>query len=225
MKELLDKLKIKYNDIKIYERALTHSSFAYENNVIDNERLEFLGDSVLGFLMTEHLYLKFDIDEGKMSKMKAKAISSDALYIYANHINLKKYIKLGKGEKNKGPNEAIISNSFEAFLGAIYLDKGIETTKNIFKKNILPYLKETLELKDYKSLLQELIQAGGKRKINYRVLKEFGPSHNKKFEVQVKLDKNIILGKGLGSSKKEAEQNAAKDAIGKVEYDNKKVIL
>lgn len=218
MKQFLKSLGIHYNQIELYERAMTHASYAYENQTVKNERLEFLGDAVLGILMTDYLYHHMDTNEGEMSKRKAKAVSSDALALYASHIDLKSQMLLGKGESIKGPNDAMIADAFEAFLGAHYIDQGFKKTEKLFYQIVVPHLKETLALKDYKSMLQELIHTGEKRNISYQVIKETGPSHNKHFVVVVKLDKQIILGEGEGSTKKEAEQNAAKDAMDKGNY-------
>lgn len=218
MKKLLKSLGIEYNDIELFERAMTHASYAYENQKVKNERLEFLGDAVLGILMTDYLYHHMDASEGEMSKRKAKAVSSEALSLYASHIDLKNYMLLGKGEMIKGPNDAMIADAFEAFLGAHYLDQGFEKTEQLFHRIVVPHVKDTLALKDYKSMLQELIHTGEKRNISYHVIKETGPSHNKHFVVVVKLDKQIILGEGEGSTKKEAEQRAAEDAMNKGNY-------
>lgn len=224
MKQFLKSLNIHYHNLDIYERAMTHASYAYENQTKKNERLEFLGDAVLGILMTHYLYQHMDASEGEMSKRKAKAVSSEALVLYASHIDLKSHMLLGKGESVKGPNDAMIADAFEAFLGAHYLDQGFKKTEKLFYQIVVPHLNETLQLKDYKSMLQELIHTGEKRNISYQVTKETGPSHHKHFVVVVKLDKQIILGQGEGSTKKEAEQNAAKDAMNKGNYDSKKII-
>jgi ribonuclease III len=220
MIELLKKLDLPYKDQSLYETALTHASYAYENHTKKNERLEFLGDAVLGLLMTDYLYKEALTDEGVMSKKKAKAVSEEALVLYADTIGLKTYLKLGKGEAIKGANGAMVADAFEALLGAIYLDLGFERVRRVFQEIIVPNLSRALEIKDYKSTLQEYIHSGDKRNISYHLVHESGPSHDKVFEVVVKLDRTIILGHGVGKTKKEAEQKAAHDALDKGNYDS-----
>lgn len=220
MIELLKKLDLPYKDQSLYETALTHASYAYENHTKKNERLEFLGDAVLGLLMTDYLYKEALTDEGVMSKKKAKAVSEEALVLYAATIGLKQYLKLGKGETIKGANGSMIADAFEALLGAIYLDLGFERVRRVFQEVIVPNLPYALEIKDYKSTLQEYIHSGDKRNISYHLVHESGPSHDKVFEVVVKLDRSIILGHGIGKTKKEAEQRAAHDALDKGNYDS-----
>ncbi|MFP4178090.1 MAG: ribonuclease III [Acholeplasmataceae bacterium] len=221
MTELLDKLGLPYKDQSLYETALTHSSYAYENHTEKNERLEFLGDAVLGLLMTDYLYREALTDEGVMSKKKAKAVSEGALVLYADMIGLKEHLRLGKGEALKGANDAMIADAFEALLGAIYLDLGFAWVKRVFQAVIVPNLAHALEIRDYKSTLQEYIHSGDKRNISYHLVHESGPSHDKIFEVVVKLDRTITLGHGIGRTKKEAEQRAARDALAKGNYDSK----
>jgi ribonuclease-3 len=222
MKTLFQTLNIQPNNIELYERALTHASYANEHQTLKNERLEFLGDAVLGLLMTHYLFDHMDDDEGEMSKRKAQSVSEEALVLYAGHIDLKSYLRLGKGEMQKGANQAMIADAFEALLAAIYLDLGFEKVKQVFDQIVIPHVNETHGMKDYKSTLQEFIQSGDKRNISYHVLEESGPAHNKHFKIVVKLDKQIILGQGEGSTKKEAEQHAAKDALEKGNYETKK---
>ncbi len=221
MKALLEKLDIAYKDISIYEVALTHASFANENHVDKNERLEFLGDAVIQLLMSGYLFKEIDEDEGTLTKRRAQAVREEALVIYANAIGLSTHIKLGKGETQKGANDAMIADAFEALFGATFLDLGFSAVKKLFQKCIVPHLHRVWNIKDYKSTLQEIIQSGDKRNISYHILKETGPSHDKHFEAVVKLDQTIILGFGKGKTKKEAEQNAAKEALKKGNYDFK----
>lgn len=218
MRSLLKLLNIKYKNIELFEIALTHSSFGNENNVPNNERLEFLGDAVIELLISDYLYKDSEAPEGEMTKRRAQAVREEALVIFGNKISLGNYIRVGRGESVKGPNDAMIADSLEALFGAVYLDLGLEVTKELFEKIIVPNLDEVLKLKDFKSFLQEIIQSGDKRNISYQIIKETGPSHNKKFEAVVKLDNNIMLGTGVGRTKKEAEQNAAQDALDKSAY-------
>ncbi|MCD4826624.1 MAG: ribonuclease III [Acholeplasmataceae bacterium] len=224
MKDLLKKLNLLYKDESLYEIALTHASYAYENQVENNEKLEFLGDAVIELLTSDYLYQKDLADEGELTKRRAQAVREEALVIFADKINLKEYLKLGKGEKIKGPNSSMIADAFEALFGAVFLDLGFSTTKRLFNKIMVPHLNLVWGIKDYKSALQEYIQSGDKRNISYQVIKETGPSHEKTFESIVKLDNHIILGVGRGKSKKEAEQKAAHDALKKGNYDFKEII-
>jgi ribonuclease-3 len=219
IKALLEKLNLPYKDESLYEVALTHSSYAYENQLENNEKLEFLGDAVIELLMSDYLYKLNLASEGVMTKKRAKAVCEEGLVIYAEKIDLKSFLKLGKGETQKGPNDSMISDAFEAFIGATYLDLGFYETQKLFNQIMVPYLNEAwVDIKDYKSTLQEYIQSGGRRNISYQIVNESGPSHNRKFQAVVKLDNHIMLGTGHGKTKKEAEQNAAKAALKKGNY-------
>jgi ribonuclease-3 len=220
MKAFLEKLHLPYKDESLYEIALTHSSYANENQTEKNEKLEFLGDSVIGILMSDYLYQEDLADEGQMTKRRAQAVCEEALVKYASLINLKDHLRLGRGEMIKGANDAMIADAFEALFGAVYLDLGFKQAHKLFHQLIVPNLNMVWNIKDYKSTLQEFIQAGDKRSISYHIIKETGPSHHKEFEAAVKLDNVITLGIGSGKTKKEAEQNAAKDALKKGNYDH-----
>ena len=224
MKDLLKKLNLLYKDESLYEVALSHASYAYENHIENNEKLEFLGDAVIELLTSDYLYQKDLADEGELTKRRAQAVREEALVIFAEKIHLKDYLKLGKGEQIKGPNNSMIADAFEALFGAVYIDLGFTQAKKLFHKIMVPHLNLVWGIKDYKSALQEYIQSGDKRNISYQVIKEMGPSHEKIFESVVKLDQHIILGVGKGKSKKEAEQNAARDALKKGNYDFKEII-
>ncbi len=217
--ELLKQLKITSNHEKLYLRALTHTSFANENNTESYERLEYLGDAVLELIISDYLYKNTSDEEGIMTKLRAKYVCEDALYEYSLRLNLNKYLRLGHGEEENGGRfrKAIVADIFEAFIGALYLDQGFDTTKKFIYDNIIPLI-ENKEIKfdtDYKSILQELVQTD-KRSLEYVVVDESGPAHNKTFDVVVKID-DIIYGKGTAHSKKEAEQNAARDALRKAQ--------
>ncbi len=221
IKALLEELNLPYKDESLYETALTHSSYAYENQTENNEKLEFLGDAVIELMMSDYLYKLNLASEGVMTKKRAKAVCEEGLVIYADKINLRSYMKLGKGESLKGANDSMLSDAFEAFLGATYIDLGYLETKRVFDRLVLPYLEEAWgDIKDYKSTLQEYIQSGGRRNISYHIVNETGPSHDRKFQAVVKLDNHITLGTGQGKTKKEAEQNAAKAALKKGNYDS-----
>lgn len=195
--------------------ALTHSSYANEHNVECNERLEYLGDAVLELAMSNYLYHKFSLDEGVLSKNRAKAVCEEALNVYASKINLPNYLLLGNGEEHSGGRSrpAIIADAFEAVLGAIFLDSNFETVYTVVEKIILPYYEIVTQIKDYKSIFQEKVQAD-KRTLHYEIVKDEGPANDKYYEAVVYMDK-ILMGRGSGKTKKEAEQNAAKEALSK----------
>lgn len=215
LEELEAVLGYKFNNIKLLETALTHSSYANEHNLECNERMEFLGDAVLELVMSKELYDSIDLDEGVLTKTRAKAVCEVALDIYADKIDLPKYLILGKGEEATGgrTRPAIIADALEAVLAAVFLDGGFEKAQEIVKKFFIPYLNDVVKLKDYKSLLQEKLQSE-KRTIRYEMVKDLGPANNKYFEFVVYMD-DILMGRGSGKTKKEAQQHAAKDALEK----------
>lgn len=221
LKEFQDIIKYYFKGIDIINEALTHSSYSNEYRgkyIYNNERLEFLGDSVLSTVVSEYVYLKYRrLPEGELTKIRANVVCESSLACQAKSINLGKYLLLGKGEEVTGGRGriSILADTFEAVIGALYLDGGIETAR----KFILGMLEESIELasagnlfKDYKTDLQELLQSRFDDKISYRVINETGPDHDKTFEIEVVLGEKV-LGKGKGKSKKEAEQNAAKKAL------------
>lgn len=217
--EILKKFNIIPRNKKIYEYAFMHSSYVNENKLSKSyERLEFLGDAVLDLVISEFLFKNTTYEEGQMTKLRASYVCENALYEYAKELNLSKYIKLGHGEEISGGKykKAILADIFEAFIGAIYIDQGYNTARDFINKIIIPYIKdkEIHFLEDYKSTLQELVQINQKT-VEYEVLSERGPSHNKKFVIVVKVN-GINYGTGSASSKKEAEQLAAKDALTKL---------
>jgi ribonuclease-3 len=224
MKELLVKLLLPYKDESIYLTALTHASYANEFQVEKNERLEFLGDAVIELLMSSYLYKEDLEDEGVLTKKRAQAVREEALVKYADQIDLKSFIRIGKGEMIKGPNDAMIADAFEALFGATFLDLGFIEAKKLFQRIIVPHLHLVWGIKDYKTTLQEIIHSGDKRNISYHIIKQSGPSHDKEFEAVVKLDQHIVLGVGIGKTKKEAEQNAAKEALKKGQFDVKETL-
>lgn len=215
VKEFQDLIGYHFNNINLLKEALTHSSYANEHNLKSNERMEFLGDAVLELAMSKHLYSIIDLDEGVLTKTRAKAVCEEALDLYADKINLNKYILLGRGEENSGGRQrpAIIADAFEAILGAVFLDGGFDMAFKVVEKFIIPYFNEILQFKDYKSILQEKLQSE-KRNIKYVIIREDGPPNNKTFEAAVYMD-DILMGKGIGKTKKDAQQNAAKKALEK----------
>lgn len=214
---MLDKYNIDFKD-PIYIRAFTHSSYVNENKKgEDYERLEFLGDKILDFIISEYLYVNNHYSEGEMTKLRASYVCENALYEYSLKLKLNDYLRLGKGEEATGgrTRKAIVADIFEAFLAATYLKYGLEKAKEIVYDVVVPYIENGVDLflNDYKSLLQELVQTD-KKSTEYEVIKEEGPAHNKTFTVIVKVN-GLVFGKGVASTKKEAEQLAAKDALSK----------
>ncbi|MBR2840563.1 MAG: ribonuclease III [Bacilli bacterium] len=213
--KILDELRITPNDLNLYKQAFYHTSYANENRKQSYERLEYLGDAVLELLMSEYLYNTSSSQEGVLTKKRAHYVCTLANYEYSKKLGLDKYIKLGVGEKASGSKKAIIADVFESFLGALYLDKGFDVVKKFFYDNIVPHI-ENNEIEffdDYKSKLQEYVQTD-KKSLEYILIDESGPAHNKSFTIEVMID-GIVYGKGKAGSKKRAEQKAAKDALEK----------
>lgn len=217
MSTLEEKIGYKFNDRSLMIEALTHSSYANEKgNIMCNERMEFLGDAVLSIVSAEYLYKKFpDVPEGKLSKIRSSLVCTQSLSGFAREIGLGSYLLLGKGESASGgyDRDSILENAFEALIASIYLDGGMEPAK-LF---ILRFLARDIEnhivsFKDYKTTLQEIIQQNPDETLNYVLVGESGPDHDKRFEVEVHLNSNVI-GRGVGRSKKQAEQEAAKEAL------------
>ena len=219
MEELYKKLGIFPKDEKLYNTAVSHSSYANEHKARkDYERLEFLGDAVLDLVIADYLYSNHNEDEGEMTKVRASYVCENALYEYSMDLGIYRYIKVGHGEEKEGGKykKAILSDIFEAIIGAIYLDLGYATARRTALNIIVPYIENPNKVffSDYKSSLQEYVQTEQKT-IFYDLVKEEGPAHNKTFTIEVKID-DIVYGRGSAGSKKEAEQNAAKEAIEKL---------
>ncbi len=208
----------KFKNINLLKNALTHTSYAYEHNVQSNEKLEFLGDSILEFVSSEYMYNKYTkLKEGEMTKVRATVVCEKSLYQVAIMHNFSDFLYLGKSEIASGGNKrtAILADSVEAVIAAIYMDGGLEPAK----KFIIENLKDAIELatknvgkKDYKTVLQEELQKNGDVKIEYKIIKETGPDHDKSFEAEVCLN-GKVLATGTGKSKKEAEMQAAKKVL------------
>lgn len=204
--------------------ALTHSSYANEKHdgSVCNERMEFLGDAVLSIVTAEYLYEKFpNLPEGKLSKLRSSLVCTQSLSAFARQIELGSFLLLGKGEMASGGADrpSILEDAFEALIAAIYLDGGIEPAK----KHILRFLESEIKnqqsgFRDYKTALQEVVQQNPDETLNYFLVGESGPDHDKRFEVEVHLNSNVI-GKGIGRSKKQAEQEAAREALKLMGYD------
>ena len=223
---LEDKIEYKFKNTELIRTALTHSSYSNELrakkiSINCNERLEFLGDSVLSIIVSEYLFIENKyLPEGELTKLRAELVCEKALFKYATSIELGAYIFLGNGEeKNNGRNRpSIIADAFEALLAAIYLDSNND--KETVARFLLPFIKNEIgeiesagrNTTDYKTALQQFVQQTEGDFLEYIVVAESGPDHNKVFEVEAKLNSNVI-GKGKGRTKKDAEQNAAKQAL------------
>lgn len=219
MDKLEKNLNYTFKNKALLRRALTHSSYANERKSEggSNERLEFLGDSVLSVIVAEHIFKNYrNLPEGELTKIRASLVCENALYEFAKELELGDYMLLGKGEMRAGGNRrpSMLADAFEAVLAAMYLDGGIEPAR----KHVLRFVDDKLKnmdkapFKDYKTLLQEVIQKNPEEKLEYVLTGETGPDHAKVFKVEVHLNSNVI-GSGEGCSKKRAEQSAAKQAL------------
>lgn len=222
-REILNKLEIrlnvKFNDIELLEMALTHCSFVNENkSLVSNERLEFLGDSVLQLCVSELLYHKYkDKPEGFLTKKRALIVCGNSLHHVAMNLDLGKYINMSKGEELTGGRTrvSILSDCVEAIIASIYLDQGYEAAKKFIIENFSDIIEKAHKdeiILDYKTKLQETIQGFGEYNIEYNLYGYEGPPHRRKFFTEVVINP-LVKGVGEGYSKKEAEQNAAKEAL------------
>lgn len=207
----------RFNNIELLKEALTHTSYAYDKHVKSNERLEYLGDSILEFVISEYLYTNYTrLSEGEMTKVRANVVCEDSLFMIAERHNFSDFLFLGRSEKNsQNSKKAILADSVEAVIAAIFLDSNLDNAKRF----ILDNLRDTVEfaskhvgLKDYKTVLQEKLQAHGEVRIEYKVLREEGPDHDKVFVVEVCCN-GKKLAEGNGHNKKMAEMEAAKSAL------------
>lgn len=219
MEELLERLKIKPKNKKLYETAFQHSSYVYENHLkADYERLEFLGDAVLDLVLADYLYNNAHESEGDMTKVRASYVCENANYQYAIDLHLSDYIKVGHGEEESGGRfkKVIMADIFEALMGAIYIDQGYAKARQIILHIVVPYIKnpDVTFFEDYKSALQEAVQTDQKS-VSYELVKEEGPAHNRTFTTEVKVD-DVSYGVGVAGSKKESEQEAARIALSKL---------
>ncbi|KEH97940.1 ribonuclease III [Clostridium massiliodielmoense] len=219
LNEVENKLKVKFNDINILDTALTHSSFINENkNINSNERLEFLGDSILQLCISELLYNKYkDEPEGFLTKKRALIVCGNSLHEVAKKWNIGKYINMSKGEEMTGgrTRTSILSDCVEAIIASIYLDQGYEVAKNFIIENFNEIIQKAHSneiILDYKTKLQEIIQKFGEYNIEYTLMSYEGPPHRRKFVTEVSVD-SLVKGIGEGYSKKESEQNAAREAL------------
>ena len=220
--EWLKNQNIAYSDKKLITQALVHSSYVNEHKSYahDNERLEFMGDAVLQLWTTKKLFLlEPELSEGQMTTLRAQLVCEEALAEYNRQLGLGKYLMLGVGEEKTGgrQRDSILADMFEALLGAVFLDQGMEAIDSILSAVVTPAISRPKSEKviDYKTKLQEYVQSDSRKTVTYEVINTTGPSNKPEFEVQVKLE-GIILGTGKGNSKKKAEQKAAQNAFEKM---------
>ena len=221
MERVEKSIKYEFKNKELLKKALTHTSYAYENKTESNEKLEFLGDSILEFISSQYLYKYYpNLREGEMTKVRATVVCEESLYKVAKLHDFSDFLYLGKSEQKMGGKNrpAILADSVEAVIAAIYLDGGIEEAERFIIEN----LKDEIEFatkhvgdRDYKTVQQEKLQEHGDVKIEYEIIKEEGPDHNKKFEARVSCD-GKVLAEGKGKSKKEAHMDAAKKALAKL---------
>ena len=218
IKDLETAIGYRFHNISLLQNALTHSSYANErwhNSLLSNERLEFLGDSVLGMLVAEYLYRNFpDRPEGELTRMRADMVCEQTLAAVANRIGIGEHLLLGHGEEQGGgrSRNSILADAMESVIAACFLDGGMEAALGIVQKFILVEVPvKKLHNTDYKTGLQELVQRKKNQTLIYALVGQSGPDHNKQFVVEVSLNGSVV-GKGTGTSKKRAEQDAARDA-------------
>ena len=226
LEEFQGKIRYYFNDKELLIEALSHSSYANEKRKgrNSNERLEFLGDSVLSIVVSQYLFEHFThLPEGELTKIRASLVCEKSLYEFAKQIDLGEHILLGKGEENTGGRErvSILADAFEAVIAAVFLDGGLEAAR----RHILKFIPKDIDdrkpvsFSEHKTILQEIIQKNPEEKVEYKLVGQSGPDHNKAFKVQVRLNSNVI-GTGIGRSKKEAEQMAAKEALELMGYES-----
>jgi len=218
LKEFENNIGYQFKNKELLKIALTHTSYAYENNVESNEKLEFLGDSILEFISSEYLYNNYkNLKEGEMTKVRATVVCEESLHKVAVKHNFSDFLNLGKSESSNQANlsKAILADAVEALIAAIYLDSNLENAE----KFIIENLKEAIKIasknvgnKDYKTVLQEKLQIHGNVNIKYNIISEIGPDHNKIFESKVECN-GKVLGTGKGKNKKASEMMAAKNAL------------
>jgi len=217
MESLERKLCYSFHDRELLSEALNHSSYANEHRggLSSNERLEFLGDSVLGFVAAEFLFKRYgNLPEGDLTRMRASLVCEQSLYEVAKELELGRYLKLGRGEEAGGGRErqSILADAVEAVFAAVYLDGGIDQARALIGRVLLSQSPDAEERRDYKTTLQEVIQRKSGQVLTYQMVSQSGPDHNKTFLFEVSLNGEAI-GRGEGHSKKEAEQAAARDAL------------
>ncbi|MCK0470721.1 ribonuclease III [Alkalihalobacillus sp. APA_J-10(15)] len=218
--ELMERLQLHFDNRKLLIQAFTHSSYVNEHRIFscqDNERLEFLGDAVLELSVSQFLFKQFNtMSEGDMTKLRASIVCEPSLALFAQELKFGEMVLLGKGEEMTGgrARPALLADVFEAFIGALYLDQGLDTVLEFLNQTIYPKINDGAfsHMMDFKSQLQEFIQRDNLGLIQYLIVQERGPAHNREFVSEVQLNGETI-GVGTGRSKKEAEQHAAQQAL------------
>ena len=216
-------LGVQFHNIDLLQQALTHTSYANEvkGKIIHNERLEFLGDAVLELASSTYLYLHFpEMPEGQLTKTRASIVCSATLARLATRLHLGDFLLLGRGEEMSGgrTRQTNLEDTFESVIGAIYLDQGWEVARDYVLRQLAPEFERVergANLKDYKTILQEKVYQREGQSITYELVSEHGPDHDKSFEFQVRIT-GKVMGKGIGHSKKEAEQHAAREALARL---------
>ncbi len=215
---LEENIGYKFNDINLLKKALTHTSYAYEHKVESNEKLEFLGDSILEFLSSKFIYKNYpNLKEGEMTKVRATVVCEESLYKIADKHNFSDFLYVGKSEMMHQGNRkvTIMADSVEAVIAAMYFDSGLETSEKFIVENLkdeIELASKNVGMKDHKTVLQEKLQIHGNVEIKYEIVKEFGPDHDKTFVAEVKLN-GKVLATGKGKTKKQAEMDAADKAL------------
>lgn len=221
LSQLEQKIGISFKNRKLFRQAFTHTSYAYEQKnqgaYPDNERLEYLGDAVLELIVSEYLFFRFpNMSEGELTRTRARIVCEPSLATFAKELGLGQFLQLGKGEEMTGGRNrpSLLADVFEAFIGALYLDQGLDVAKEFLHKQVFPKLDDQWlsQTMDAKSKLQELIQQEHLGALHYRIVETRGPEHDRQFVAEVYLDQKR-LGKGSGRSKKDAEQQAASQAL------------
>ena len=221
LQRLEENIGYKFKNKQLLEKALTHTSYAFERHVESNEKLEFLGDSILEFISSKYLYNNFPkLSEGEMTKVRATIVCEDSLYKIAKKHNFSDFLFLGKSElaSHNEVRKAIMADSVEALIAAIYFDSGLEEAESFIIENLKDEVlsaSKNVGQKDYKTVLQEKLQADGEVYIKYEIIKEEGPDHDKKFTARVSCD-GKVLATGEGKNKKSAEMDAARKALQKI---------
>ena len=217
--EILEKsIGYEFKNKELLKNALIHTSYAYENNVKSNEKLEFLGDSILEFISSKYIYNNYPkLKEGEMTKVRATVVCEDSLYMVANKHDFSDFLYVGKSEKfnNGNKKKAILADSVEAVIAAIFFDSNIDEAEKFIINNLKDAIEEATHnvgIKDHKTVLQELLQINGNIKIEYKIVEEKGPDHDKTFVSEVNVNDKPIA-RGIGKSKKQAEMDAADKAI------------
>lgn len=216
--ELQARTGVTFQSIALLKQAFTHASYRNEHRksaMEDNERLEFLGDAVLELVVSDHLYrARPDLPEGELTRMRAAIVCEPALVRFARRLGFHQYVRLGKGEERSGGRErpALLADVFEAFIGALYLDQGMEPARQFVHDHVIAVLQPDTVQPDYKTTLQERVQQQAGRELRYRIVEERGPAHAREFVANVLIGDDV-MGIGAGRSKKEAEQSAARCAL------------